>query len=295
MKSSKIRLGFRKARIRSKIEGTTERPRLNIKCGHKHIYAQVIDDSKGFTLAEVLVTLGIVAVISVMTIPTLMNNYQKTAYASQLHKVYNMFMNGFALEMQATASTNLREALRGSGLSKPQIAGNFLKNQFNIADNCGTDAYKCFAPQYTSLDGSGTFTSQTSIASGSFYGVILASGSSIAMHLVSSVASTDSAIGYLYVDVNALKGPNVIGKDFFRFSIWPDGVIDDYDVSPNCRTNNSCNGFASAKPVRQNNFVKLSYLFSKENNSFFKKYNCVLESVEFIGFCGTIFGIGRIG
>ena len=45
MKSSKIRLGFRKKRIRSKVEGTTERPRLNIKCGHKHIYAQVIDDS----------------------------------------------------------------------------------------------------------------------------------------------------------------------------------------------------------------------------------------------------------
>ena len=45
----------------------------------------------------------------------------------------------------------------------------------------------------------------------------------------------------------------------------------------------------------ENNFIKLSYLFSKENNSFFKKYNCVFESVEFIGFCITIFGIGRIG
>ena len=50
MKSPKIRLAFRKKRIRSKVEGTSERPRLNIKCGHKHIYAQVIDDSKGFTL-----------------------------------------------------------------------------------------------------------------------------------------------------------------------------------------------------------------------------------------------------
>ncbi|MBQ3835179.1 MAG: 50S ribosomal protein L18 [Elusimicrobia bacterium] len=51
MKNPKVRLAFRKKRIRSKVEGTTERPRLNIKCGHKHIYAQVIDDSKGFTLA----------------------------------------------------------------------------------------------------------------------------------------------------------------------------------------------------------------------------------------------------
>ena len=50
MKSSKIRLVFRKARIRNKVKGTQERPRLAVKCGHKHIYAQVIDDSKGFTL-----------------------------------------------------------------------------------------------------------------------------------------------------------------------------------------------------------------------------------------------------
>ena len=51
MKSSKERSVFRKKRVRSKVSGTSERPRLNIKCGHKNIYAQVIDDSKGITLA----------------------------------------------------------------------------------------------------------------------------------------------------------------------------------------------------------------------------------------------------
>jgi large subunit ribosomal protein L18 len=51
MKGSKIRLDLRKKRVRSKVSGTTERPRLNVKCGHKNIYAQIIDDSKGFTLA----------------------------------------------------------------------------------------------------------------------------------------------------------------------------------------------------------------------------------------------------
>lgn len=50
MKCSKERSVFRKKRVRSKISGTTQRPRLNIKCGHKNIYAQIIDDSKGVTL-----------------------------------------------------------------------------------------------------------------------------------------------------------------------------------------------------------------------------------------------------
>lgn len=40
----------RKARIRAKISGTAERPRLSIFKSHKYIYAQIIDDTKGFTL-----------------------------------------------------------------------------------------------------------------------------------------------------------------------------------------------------------------------------------------------------
>jgi large subunit ribosomal protein L18 len=43
----------RKLRIRRKVEGTTERPRLTIFRSAKHIYAQVIDDSKGATVAHV--------------------------------------------------------------------------------------------------------------------------------------------------------------------------------------------------------------------------------------------------
>ena len=42
-----------------------------------------------FTLAEVLVTLGIIGVVSAMTVPTLMQNYQRQSYVTQLHKTYN--------------------------------------------------------------------------------------------------------------------------------------------------------------------------------------------------------------
>jgi large subunit ribosomal protein L18 len=40
----------RKERIRKKISGTSERPRLCIYKSNKHIYAFVVDDSKGNTL-----------------------------------------------------------------------------------------------------------------------------------------------------------------------------------------------------------------------------------------------------
>ena len=41
----------RHARVRGKIMGTTQRPRLNVYRSLSHIYAQIIDDVQGVTLA----------------------------------------------------------------------------------------------------------------------------------------------------------------------------------------------------------------------------------------------------
>ncbi|MDP8244054.1 MAG: 50S ribosomal protein L18 [Candidatus Hinthialibacter antarcticus] len=41
----------RQVRVRKKISGTAERPRLNIFRSHKHIYVQAIDDVTGKTIA----------------------------------------------------------------------------------------------------------------------------------------------------------------------------------------------------------------------------------------------------
>ncbi len=42
----------RQARIREKIAGTPERPRLAVFRSGKHLYAQIIDDSKGVTIVS---------------------------------------------------------------------------------------------------------------------------------------------------------------------------------------------------------------------------------------------------
>jgi len=42
----------RHKRVRSKITGTAERPRLNVFRSEKHIYAQIIDDTKGNTICS---------------------------------------------------------------------------------------------------------------------------------------------------------------------------------------------------------------------------------------------------
>ena len=51
-KTRKEQLRIRHRRVRKKIEGTSVQPRLNVFRSSKHIYAQVIDDSKGITLTS---------------------------------------------------------------------------------------------------------------------------------------------------------------------------------------------------------------------------------------------------
>ena len=48
-----------------------------------------------FTLAEVLITLGIIGVVAAMTMPSLIQNYQRHVWLTQLKKSYSVLTNGF--------------------------------------------------------------------------------------------------------------------------------------------------------------------------------------------------------
>ncbi len=50
--SSREQRARRQRRVRGRITGTPERPRLNVFRSNTHIYAQVIDDTRGHTLAS---------------------------------------------------------------------------------------------------------------------------------------------------------------------------------------------------------------------------------------------------
>jgi large subunit ribosomal protein L18 len=47
------KLNRRRARVRATVTGSTARPRLSVKISLSHVIAQIVDDSKGHTLAYV--------------------------------------------------------------------------------------------------------------------------------------------------------------------------------------------------------------------------------------------------
>ena len=53
------------------------------------IKERILSMKNAFTLAEVLVTLGIIGVVAAMTVPNLMENYQRQSYITQLRKTHS--------------------------------------------------------------------------------------------------------------------------------------------------------------------------------------------------------------
>ena len=178
----------------------------------KHYYVK----TKGFTLAEVLVTLGIIGVVSAMTVPTLMQNYQKKSYVTQLHKVYNEFSQAALQVVTDRNAVNLREA----GINSEDTAAAFVQNYFKIVQDCGKDADPCFPSygEYRKISGT-NFTRW--LGKRHF---VLASGASIATYFRND---SDDLVMELWVDTNGKKGPNIAGRDFFVLYLYNNGIIDD--------------------------------------------------------------------
>ena len=201
----------------------------------------------GFTLMEVLVTLGIIGIVSAMTIPALTKNWQNKTYVTQLHKVYNEFSQAFERAMAEKKATSLYEADistgNGGGENGTQSgAKDFLHENFKIVKDCGYNYSQCFAPEYKGLNGK----KRSSGVSG--YSVSIAGGPAISLYMYNSTSST-GMVGAIYVDTNGLKGPNITGRDFFRMYVYGDGTIDDYNISQNCRRTPDC-----VRQKRQSNF-----------------------------------------
>ena len=195
--------------------------------------------SVAFTLAEVLVTLGIIGVVSAMTVPTLMQNYQKQSYITQLHKVYNEVQQGALRYMTDRNAINLMEA----GLTNSAAMQEFLRDNFKIVSMGTTDSDMPWNNvSYKNLNG-GSWTSGTW---GCGPCAVLASGAWVCADnpkcYTYSYGGHTSWYGMFFVDINGKKGPNIIGRDTFLMELWSDGVLDLPKVSPACRTLGVCDG-----------------------------------------------------
>lgn len=173
---------------------------------------------KGFTLSEILITLGIIGVVAAMTLPTVINNSRNKALETALKKNYSVIEQALNMYQAQNGERFLVEnAERGSVKS-------MLMNYMKSVQDCGmgsNDPQACI-PNYGIGNENNskvykTFNGKTELGLSKFDDgqFVINDGSLI---LIENVES--SGVVYISVDVNGYnKNPNRFGQDLFMFQL----------------------------------------------------------------------------
>lgn len=177
-----------------------------------------------FTLAEVLITLGIIGIVAALTIPTLVEKYQNDVMAKEFIKTYSELNRAF---MQLTLDNgspgsfaHLDFMESGGGENQQQVADAF-KPYLNVAGEkpSGCNTYSIGNP-IVGLHGQAGVQQMWSCRAQT----ILASGVGLNWWSNSnSCTQKNVPCLFMLVDVNATKGPNVWGRDIYKLYIYTDG------------------------------------------------------------------------
>lgn len=183
-------------------------------------------NKRAFTLAEVLITLGVIGVVAAMTMPVLIAKYQEHVTVNKVKKFYSMMSqailmsinnNGYVNEWNVTSNRSPQSAADFAGYIKP-----YLK----IIKDCGNEP--CF--NYTE-NTYGLNKVQLSYNNDRdiYYKLILSDGSYVAFRTSYPTYCTESdaitnICGAVYTDLNGSKQPNTIGIDIFEFPVISTGI-----------------------------------------------------------------------
>lgn len=170
-----------------------------------------------FTLAEVLITLGIIGIIAAMTIPTLMQKTQDAEFKTAWKKEFSVFSQANLNLVNENAGTLKGLCENNDGVCIRDNYAKYLK-VIKTCDGSNIDG-NCWPASWTRLNGDAPWSTPASAA-----GVVLSDGAfAVFSWLDKSCSYVDTGempvCGGISIDVNGVKKPNKIGKDIFSVHI----------------------------------------------------------------------------
>ena len=174
---------------------------------------------RAFTMAEVLITLGVIGIIAALTIPQLIKNYQAKVLETAFKKSYSNLSKAYLMTQNELGITNLKQTLTiyDSNLEKYPFEDEFKRVFYknlgvaNIADNYLITNYNKSVTFYTGGSQNSTEDTRRTGLPRPLY--ILADGSSVGFVI-------NSGRIFLEVDTNGpYQKPNRYGFDVFTFEV----------------------------------------------------------------------------
>lgn len=210
--------------------------------GASHIALPEAGRRSAFTLAEVLITLGIIGVVAAMTMPTLIANYKKQVYVNQLKKAVSTIEQGFQKMMADNGVSRLSDVSIWPVLGENDCCALGDDRETCVKFQQGLKKYfKYIDVSKAAVNNEDyvlKFLNVSNATDGDPLGFDMflkfADGSWVEPVVWTVPYGDGNVIGNIILDVNGKKGPNMYGRDAFSFDILDDGRIVDRP-SEDCR------------------------------------------------------------
>ena len=188
-----------------------------------------------FTLAEVLITLGIIGVVAAMTMPALIENYKEKETVTRLKKAHSLMSQLFIAavhEYSTPDNWNLGNSTLQGGTNLYNI---MFKDKAQYSKVCiGTSGcvYQNGKNNHPTLNGRTVTTNYDNSGGNIYVNLVLTDGTTLILRTLSDDCSANIGNNHyahecarIYLDVNGKKGPNIQGRDFFQFTLTKTGVF----------------------------------------------------------------------
>lgn len=186
---------------------------------------------RGFTLAEVLITLGIIGVVAAVTMPTLIQKQNEKATVTALKKFYSTISQAYLMAKEEYGTPDMWfNGEQGGTVEGADVLSEKFTKYMKVTKNCHGDI-GCFPDVvYKGIDGKEI--NNRNRATETISKMLTAEGWSVyffsysgATPLYMGKGVLEKVYGQINVDINGFKNPNVIGKDLFQFYICENGII----------------------------------------------------------------------
>ncbi len=213
--------------MREKIKNMTILEKL-VRPDNSKILKRFQDDRHAFTLAEVLITIGIIGVVAAMTIPTLIGKYQKKVTVTQLQKAYTDISNAIIAAQVEHGMMSEWSGLKDSSITaNTDFLENYLGNSLKYVKVCIPVTNECF--KKNTIGPNGTLDSDINVSYSRAASAITQNGYSIFLWVdtdyIQDGVRTPHAQFRIDLD-GPNKGENMIGKDVFGMICFFDKVGD---------------------------------------------------------------------
>lgn len=182
--------------------------------------------NNAFTLAEVLITLGIIGIVAAMTLPSLINKYNQQETITALQKTYSVLNQEFMMSQAKNESYEYWEEAYKMGPG--EYFNKYWKPYFKINKQCNTYNECGYKEQFPWLFLNGQKDS-LAVANPSLRTTFYTPDGILIMIMAfrgsSDLENGGSINNSIYVDLNGSKRPNQYGKDFFVFTRTKKGIM----------------------------------------------------------------------